>query len=66
MIEEIRERIKEDCYLQKTPYVVFVGIGYDKFGGDADTFQQCIARADDNLYLDKKNGKLNGQTTVLR
>lgn len=66
MIEEIRERIKEDCYLQKTPYVVFVGIGYDKVGGDADTFQQCIARADDNLYLDKKNCKLNNRTTVLR
>ena len=55
MIGEIRERIREDCYLQKTPYVVFVGIGYDKVGGDADTFQQCIARADDNLYLDRNN-----------
>ena len=66
MIGEIRERIKEDCFLQDTPYVVFVGIGYDKVGGDADTFQQCIARADDNLYLDKKNCKLNSQTTVLR
>ena len=66
MIGEIRERIREDCYLQKTPYVVFVGIGYDKVGGDADTFQQCIARADDNLYLDKKNCKLNSQTTVLK
>ena len=66
MINEIRQRIEEDCFRQQTPYVIFVGIGYDKVGGDADTFQKCIARADDNLYLDKKNCKLNGQTTVLR
>ena len=67
MIAEIRERIKEDCFLRQTPYVVFVGVGYDKIGGEeSDTFQKCIARADDNLYLDKKNCKLNSQTTVLR
>lgn len=66
MIVEIRQRIEEDCFLQQTPYVVFVGIGYDKIGGDSDTFQKCIARADDNLYLDKKNCKLNSLTTVLK
>lgn len=66
MINEIRQRIEEDCFLQQTPYVIFVGIGYDKVGGDADTFQKCIARADDNLYLDKKNCKLNSRTTVLK
>ena len=66
MITEIRQRIEEDCFLQQTPYVVFVGIGFDKIGGDADTFQKCIARADDNLYIDKKNCKLNSQTTVLK
>lgn len=66
MIVEIRQRIEEDCFLQQTPYVIFVGIGYDKVGGDSDTFQKCIARADDNLYLDKKNCKLNSQTTFLK
>ena len=66
MIVEIRQRIEEDCFLQQTPYVIFVGIGYDKVGGDSDTFQKCISRADDNLYLDKKNCKLNSQTTFLK
>lgn len=66
MIEEIRQRIEEDCFLQQTPYVIFVGIGFDKIGGEADTFQKCIARADDNLYIDKKSCKLNNQTTVLK
>ena len=66
MITEIRHRIEEDCFLQQTPYVIFVGIGFDKIGGDADNIQKCIARADDNMYLDKKNCKLNSQTTVLK
>ena len=66
MICEIRQRIEEDCYLQQAPYVIFVGIGFDKVGGEADSFQKCIARADDNMYLDKKNCKLNSQTTVLK
>ena len=66
MIAEIRHGITDDCFLQKTPYVIFVGIGFDKVGGDADTYQKCIARADDNMYLDKKNCKLNSQTTVLK
>lgn len=66
MISEIRSRIEEDCFRQQTPYVVSVGIGFDKIGGEADTFQKCIARADDNLYIDKKRCKLNNQTTVLK
>ena len=66
MINEIREGIAEDCFLQQTPYVIFVGIGFDQIGGEADTFQKCITRADDNLYIDKKNCKLNNQTTMLK
>ena len=66
MINEIREGIAEDCFLQQTPYVIFVGIGFDRIGGEADTFQKCITRADDNLYIDKKNCKLNNQTTMLK
>ena len=66
LIYEIRSRIKEDCYVQQVPYVVFVGVGFDKLEGDADTYQKCIARADDNLYIDKKSCKLNNRTTVLK
>ena len=66
MITEIRQRIEEDCFLQQTPYVVFVGIGFDVIEGNSDTYQKCIARADDNMYIDKKSCKLNGQTTVLK
>ena len=66
MIGEIRSRIEEDCFRQQVEYVVSVGIGFDVIVGDADTYQKCIARADDNLYIDKKNCKLNGRTTLLR
>ena len=66
MIGEIRSRIEEDCFRQQVPYVVSVGIGFDVIEGEDDTYQKCISRADDNLYIDKKNCKLNGQTTLLR
>ena len=66
MIGEIRSRIEEDCFRQQTPYVVSVGIGFDVIEGEDDTYQKCISRADDNLYIDKKSCKLNNQTTVLK
>ena len=66
MIGEIRSRIEEDCFRQQVPYVVSVGIGFDVIEGEDDTYQKCISRADDNLYIDKKNCKLNGQTTLLK
>ena len=66
MIGEIRSRIEEDCFRKQALYVISVGIGFDKIEGDSDTYQKCFSRADDNLYIDKKNGKLNGQTTILK
>ena len=66
MIGEIRSRIEEDCFRLQAPYVIAVGVGFDMIEGDSDTYQKCISRADDNLYIDKKNGKLNGQTTLLK
>ena len=66
MISAIRDQVESDCFLQQTPYVLFVGIGYDKVVGERDSFQKCIQRADHKLYLDKEYCKINSKTTVCK
>ena len=66
LITSIREQIESDCFLQQTPYVLFVGIGYDKLVGERDSFQKCIQRADHKLYLDKEYSKINSKTTTIK
>ena len=64
LVKDIREYIRSKCMSEKAPYVLSVGVGYDEFLGDRDSFQQCIRRADEKLYLNKKqikSGKKNGK-----
>ena len=65
-VEEIRRQIDAACRGGETPYVLSVGVGFDEYLGEQDTFQKCIQRADHKLYLDKEYCKLHGDTTVLR
>lgn len=55
----IREAVLEGCKKRNTPYLFTVGIGYDKFLGEEDSFQSCMQRADYKLYLDKEYCKLH-------
>ena len=58
MIGKIRGQIEERCRTEGKPYVISIGAGYDELSGDGDTFQKCIQRADDRLYMDKADQKL--------
>ena len=64
LTNEIRECIRQQCVNEKKPYILSIGIGYDKCLGDQDTFQKCMQRADNNLYQDKEYCKLNGKSTL--
>ncbi len=55
---EIRAQIELGSNLQKIPYNISVGIGFDELRAGGDTFQQCQQRADHKLYLDKEYTKL--------
>ncbi len=52
LIREIRAQIDEACCAAKAPYALSVGIGCDELEA-SDSFQQCMQRADEKLYLDK-------------
>ena len=41
-----------------------IGAGWNEWAGRDDTFQKCMQRADEALYLDKTRQKERGQTTV--
>ena len=57
LIKNIREEIKENCQKQNLSYVITISVGYDVLGNNDDTLQKCLKRADNNLYIDKKNYK---------
>lgn len=53
LVTEIREQIESTCRTAKTPYLLSIGVGYDELMDGVDTFQQCMKRADEKLYIDK-------------
>ena len=59
----IRSNLEGSCRENETPYMLSVGIGYDKLMDENDNIQNCMRRADHKLYLDKENCKRNGQRT---
>ncbi len=59
MLDHIRENIFMICKNKNKPYILTVGIGYDLLMGEEDTFQKCMQRADDKLYINKEYVKQN-------
>ena len=64
LIAEIRGLIEAKCRAYQTPYMLSIGAGWNEWAGRDDTFQKCMQRADEALYLDKTRQKERGQTTV--
>ena len=64
LIAEIRGLIEAKCRAYQTPYMLSIGAGWNEWAGRDDTFQKCMQRADEALYLDKARQKERGQTTV--
>lgn len=62
MLAVIREGIRKKCMEQNKPYMLSVGIGYDELLGEQDTFQKCMQRADNKLYLNKDMLKVSNTT----
>lgn len=50
---EIRRQLAEACRVDETPYLLSLGLGWAEFTEREETFQDCLKRADRNLYQDK-------------
>jgi diguanylate cyclase (GGDEF)-like protein len=55
--QSIRENVVSRCRKEKKEYTLSVGIGYGRLMEKEDSFQKCIQRADEKLYLDKEKCK---------
>lgn len=51
----IRSYVLEECRRAELPYTITVSIGYEELRYTNDSFRNCLARADQNCYIDKKN-----------
>ena len=65
LIRTIRKYIIAKCENENRPYVLSIGIGYEEYD-DEDSFQKCILRADEKLYIDKENCKKSGKSTICK
>lgn len=54
LLDHVRDNIFSMCKSENKPYLLTIGIGYDEMLGEGDTFQKCMQRADDKLYINKE------------
>ncbi len=54
LLDHVRDNICSMCKSENKPYLLTIGIGYDEMLGEEDTFQKCMQRADDKLYINKE------------
>ena len=52
--EMLRASLAEKTQEQQLPYRLDVSVGYDKLKDKKDTMKQCLIRADEKLYEDKR------------
>ncbi|MBR2676754.1 MAG: GGDEF domain-containing protein [Solobacterium sp.] len=64
LIQEIRKEVAEEA--KNMPNPVGISIGYDTLGKEEKTIQNCLRRADNNLYKDKKERKSRASETAAR
>ena len=57
LMDVIRGIIKKELNSHETQYDLSMSIGYDELKDNEDSIQDCMKRADENLYQDKKRQK---------
>ncbi len=54
LISGMRRTLHDAIKTHKTEYEITISMGYDEFTGKDDSIQNCMKRADEKLYQDKK------------
>ena len=57
MIESVRAALREKRHEANLPYELNISVGYDVLRDRADTMEASMARADENLYKNKRAAK---------
>lgn len=61
LIYEIRRCLEEISESEQLPYSLSVSIGFDEWEKGRESFQDCLQRADEKLYEEKRNVKQSGR-----
>lgn len=54
LVSDIRKSVQDEIASHKTEYDLALSVGYDELEEKNDSVQDCMKRADDRLYEDKK------------
>lgn len=57
LIRDIHQQIRTEAEVRGIPYVLALSIGHDELARNEDSIQNCLQRADEKLYEDKKAAK---------
>jgi diguanylate cyclase (GGDEF)-like protein len=57
-VEQLILEIREEINRQETNYPLSVSVGYETFSDADRSIQECIVRADQKLYKDKKRFRI--------
>jgi diguanylate cyclase (GGDEF)-like protein len=57
LVSDIRKSVQDEINSHKTEYDLTLSGGYDELREENDSVQDCMKRADDKLYVDKKRRK---------
>ena len=57
LVSDFRKSVQDEIDKHKTPYGLALSVGYDELREENDSVQDCMKRADDKLYEDKKRRK---------
>ena len=57
LANEIRRQIKEISAQEGIPYTISIAYGYEELRPGGETFEECLERADHDLYADKARQK---------
>ena len=57
LIRDIHQQIRTEAEVRGIPYTLALSIGHDELARSEDSIQNCLQRADEKLYKDKKTAK---------
>lgn len=64
LIQELRDQIVAACRAANLPYTISIGAGFSRLDEGDDTFQACMQRADEWLYIDKARVKTDRRRSI--
>ena len=64
LLGEIRRSLAQAAAAEQTPYQLSVSVGFEEWTPERESFQDCLRRADEKLYAEKRKRKQQEQNAA--